>query len=176
MNIKEIALRIDGKLSADGLVATSGAYAIEFATALLAELSKDAEPVAWRIRFKSGKEPEVFMSVHYHGTNAIADYRVIDPDAVSDALYTHPQPVEAIEQRVAEACAKYVHRKVGVLGDVDTVIEGMNSGEWREFVNNDSAGRERNKPELICPRCKVDRFKVPCPGPLHMCPIIGEAQ
>ena len=30
--------------------------------------------------------------------------------------------------------------------------------------------------ELICPRCGVDRFKVPCPGPFHMCPIHGEAQ
>ena len=31
-------------------------------------------------------------------------------------------------------------------------------------------------PKLICPRCGVDRFKVPCPGPFHMCPIHGEAQ
>lgn len=34
----------------------------------------------------------------------------------------------------------------------------------------------KKESELICPRCKVDRFKVPCPGPMHMCPIAGEAQ
>lgn len=33
-----------------------------------------------------------------------------------------------------------------------------------------------DKPKLICPRCKVDRFKEPCPGPLHMCPMLGEPQ
>ena len=39
-----------------------------------------------------------------------------------------------IEQRVAVACAKFVHRNVGTLEDVDTVIDGMNSGKWREYL------------------------------------------
>ena len=32
------------------------------------------------------------------------------------------------------------------------------------------------KQELICPRCLIDRLNSGCPGPLHMCPMIGDAQ
>lgn len=32
------------------------------------------------------------------------------------------------------------------------------------------------KATLICPRCKVDRLKEPCPGPLHMCAMTAIAQ
>ncbi len=28
---------------------------------------------------------------------------------------------------------------------------------------------------MVCPRCKVDRFKEPCPGPHSECPVLGEA-
>lgn len=35
---------------------------------------------------------------------------------------------------------------------------------------------ESDKPRLICPRCKVDRFQAACPGPLHACPMKAEAQ
>lgn len=31
-------------------------------------------------------------------------------------------------------------------------------------------------PELICPRCKVDRFKEPCPDNSMHCPIRGDSQ
>jgi hypothetical protein len=30
--------------------------------------------------------------------------------------------------------------------------------------------------KAICPRCKVDRFKEPCPGPLSACPMVTEAK
>lgn len=56
-------------------------------------------PVAWRITLKSGNDPEGFSSVHYHGTNAIADYRVIDPDAVSEPLYLNQENDEIQRQR-----------------------------------------------------------------------------
>ena len=57
------------------------------------------DPVAWRITFKSGNEPDGLLTVHYHGTNAIADYREIDPAAKSDPLYTFPPDAAA---RIAE--------------------------------------------------------------------------
>ena len=34
---------------------------------------------------------------------------------------------------------------------------------------------QQQKPTLICPRCKVDRFKEPCPGPHSECPMKANA-
>lgn len=61
-------------------------------------------PVAWRITFKSGNEPDGFSSVHYHETNAIADYRKIYPDAVSEPLYISPEK-EALQRQRDELLA-----------------------------------------------------------------------
>lgn len=124
MNIDEIALRVwyanNTCMPADGMNKLK-----EFAHALLAELSKDAEPVAsicsgWQILFI--------------GSNPIAELVRKHDLKIGDGLFTYPYPVIASEQRVAEACAKYVHRNVGVLEDVDTVIAGMNSGKWGEYL------------------------------------------
>lgn len=61
------------------------------------------EPVAWCIRFKSDGTPDGFVNVHYHGTNAIADYRTIDPAAVSEPLYTNaPDSAARIKELEAE--------------------------------------------------------------------------
>ena len=51
---------------------------------------RDAPVVAWKISFKSPDTPDGFLSVHYHGTNAIADYRQIDPNAVCEHLIVKP--------------------------------------------------------------------------------------
>ena len=45
-----------------------------------------------------------------------------------------------------------------------------------ELENFYDAPTPKEESTLICPRCKVDRFKEPCPGPMHLCPIKGEAQ
>ena len=50
------------------------------------------------------------------------------------------------------------------------------STQFTPTTLNELIEKVENNPELICPRCKVDRFKQPCPGPLHLCPIKGEAQ
>jgi len=51
-----------------------------------AKVKDQSEPVAWMIKFKSPENPD-WLNVHYHGTNAIADYRQIDPDATVTALF-----------------------------------------------------------------------------------------
>lgn len=48
---------------------------------------EQSEPVAWMIKFKTPENPD-WLNVHYHGTNAIADYRQIDPTATVTPLYT----------------------------------------------------------------------------------------
>lgn len=55
-------------------------------------LRQGGEAVAWRIRFKGGNTPDGFLEVHYHGHSAIGDYRQIDPEAISEPLFTRPQP------------------------------------------------------------------------------------
>ena len=41
----------------------------------------------WKIRFQSPSWPDGLLTVHYHGINAIADYRDIDPGATATLLY-----------------------------------------------------------------------------------------
>lgn len=91
------------------------ARAIE--AAVLSKLAEQAgeHPDAWRIRFRSPDTPDGFSTTHYHGTNAIADYRQIDPSAVSERLYTESQLI-AERQRTAEACAKAVFEQAKYFG------------------------------------------------------------
>jgi hypothetical protein len=47
------------------------------------------------------------------------------------------------------------------------------------LANDDAAPPAQPAPQAvqathICPRCKVDRFKLPCPGPHSACPMFGE--
>lgn len=53
------------------------------------------------------------------------------------------------------------------LGDADA---------QRRFNENFDRIFGGEKPKLVCPRCKVDRFKAGCPGPLHMCPMREDSQ
>ena len=59
---------------------------------LQAELAKyrDAPVVAWKIAFKAANTPDGFLTIHYHGTNAITDYRQIDPNATVEQLIVKP--------------------------------------------------------------------------------------
>lgn len=106
----------------------------------LAELSKDAEPVA-----------------HLHCTDEGYVYARIVEGGLSrngldlttpHPLYHHPQPVAAIEHRVVEACALWIDGYAGIhqremLSDTaKSFSDALRRGEWRRFVNNDSAGKE----------------------------------
>lgn len=59
---------------------------------LKAELAKyrDAPVAAWKIAFKAANTPDGFLTIHYHGTNAITDYRQIDPNATVEQLIVKP--------------------------------------------------------------------------------------
>lgn len=91
----------DGAVLSDELIeliyATSGTPLRAFARAIERETIKackaapadvlKGEPVAWRIRYA---DPGGHTHTIYHGHNAIADYRAIDPAAISTPLYTAP--------------------------------------------------------------------------------------
>lgn len=89
-------------------------------------------PVAWRITLKSGNDPEGFSSVHYHGTNAIADYRVIDPDAVSEPLYLNQENDEIQRQR-------------------DELLAALELAQWVDFDDSDYGT------VTFCPVCRNDK-------------------
>lgn len=53
----------------------------------------EGEPKAWLIKFKDTDGTQRSRSYTH---NAIGDYRQIDPDATSEELYTHAQPLQPI--------------------------------------------------------------------------------
>ena len=128
MDIKEIALCIDSKLCNEGSVATSADYAIKFATALLAEVQKQNEPVAYR-----WKERERWLSWYvdwtWHDKAKSLGFPI-------EYAYTFPPSVEAIENKVAEACAEFVK-----CGDHEydplVIARKLSEGEWRKHMKGE---------------------------------------
>lgn len=126
--IDEIALRVADEVFTgnceDNSEILAFTNALLTAPDLLAELSKDAEPVA-----------------EYVGASVIqvlADY--IEPGT---PLFTSPPNTADIEQRVAEACAKYCdnlktyHVETGrpVLASVaEHAAHYLRGGKWREYL------------------------------------------
>ena len=64
----------------------------ELAAKRLEEITKyrDAHVVAWKITFQSPDTPDGLLNVHYHGTNAIADYLQVDSNATVEPLIVKP--------------------------------------------------------------------------------------
>ena len=87
MDIKEIALCIDSKLCNEGSVATSADYAIKFATALLAEVQKQNEPVACRYKDHNGHW--CFMGKQYGNNEPL-----YTSDQVAAAVVKATKPLE----------------------------------------------------------------------------------
>lgn len=128
--IKEVALEVAYKLNSvkqAGLSFTSrdeviDEYAVKFATAFLAELSKREEAVAWW---------------HYRINNKWDGFTIDEPpdDAYDEGsltkLFTFPpiHDIEAIENRVAEACAKVYLETY----DLTDIADDVRSGEWRKY-------------------------------------------
>lgn len=125
MNIDEIALRVAERLEPRGRTYSPDHY-IEFAHALLAELSKQ-EPVAWlQISVEEGTDTKTARLHRPRKFNS--DWWKFEP------LFLHPLPVEAIEQRVAEACAKMLEGLAWRVkpASANEVAEEIRSGKWRE--------------------------------------------
>ena len=126
--IKEVALEVALKVGQQYPPRLKGEDAvIEFATAFLAELSKRAEAVAY-ITYKGNL-------LH------AADPRVIEYSN-PDPLFTFPpiNDIEAIENRVAEACAATCDEQKDECGtDTDYwhgakwCAEAIRNQEWRKY-------------------------------------------
>ena len=136
MNIDEIALRVwyanNTCMPADGMNKLK-----EFAHALLAELSKDAEPVA---RICSG------WQILFIGSNPIADAVRNHDLKIGDKLFTSPPNTADIEQRVSEAIAKMAEDKDVERTDYcmhvyeegeqykSDLIADIKASKWREYL------------------------------------------
>ena len=126
MDIKEIALKVASELDFSGPIAISPLpdhLYIDFAEALIAELAKQNEPIAWW----NGKETAFFE----HETDGpVGEVKI--------PLYTFPPTAEQIANETAEACAKYVNRFLNGDGIQDEawirdIESGIRRGTWKEF-------------------------------------------
>ena len=111
--IDEIALRVAEKLEPRGRTYSPDHY-IEFAHALLAELSKDAEP-----------------SCIVSDTGIIQNVtdRPLEPGL---KLFTCPDNTAEIEQQVAEAIAKMINT-AGTY-EASFLADNVVGGNWREYL------------------------------------------
>ena len=121
--IKEVALSVahsmQKALPREMQYGVNAEFTVEFATAFLAELSKRAEAVAWH-------HPDEGLSYSNHYTGNIP-------------LFTFPliHDIEAIENRVAEACAKLVtpnpDDKTGAYQLGVHLAGAIRNQEWRKY-------------------------------------------
>lgn len=120
MDIKEIAKESGAVAYSPSPLRTVRGYSFtfkqlqNFAEALVAELAKGNEPVAWW----NGKETAFFE----HETDGPVG-------EVSIPLYTLPPTASQIEQETAEACAKVYLNTY----DLTDIAEAIRSGAWKEF-------------------------------------------
>lgn len=133
-NIKEIALKVlDSKsrfrIGLDAMLAQ------DFAEALIAEIAKGNEPVA----FTNSCELD-YLDFKRADSGLVSAAMWKDYDKDSDiALYTLPPTASQIEQETAEACAKACEDVIGntphdqrMLAAIDCAVM-LRSGAWKEF-------------------------------------------
>lgn len=129
MNVDEIALRVADRLEPRGRTYSPDHY-IEFAHALLAELSKDAAPV-----IASEQKPVAWVDVidRHEGPYNFNGLELLDSG--KHLLFTSPPNTADIEQRVAEACANVLERLAWRVkpASANEVAEELRSGKWREY-------------------------------------------
>ena len=126
--LDEIARRVWKDVCKSSSVGES--LAVKYASALLAELSKDAKPIGWW----NGKETAFFE----HETDGPVG-------EVNIPLFTRPIPANTaeIEQRVVEACKKavlsehleYVTDSDGAIAYDNAIDYAANAiSKWREYL------------------------------------------
>lgn len=129
-NIKEIAPKLTQKLS----IAINDDEAVEFAEALIAEVVKGNEPCAFL---------HEWIEYHPFGDTLAgepcaaitSDEKPFDSSDTVSPLFTIPPSVDAIENKVAEACALQVATETKFHWlDAARVAKEIRSGEWRKFV------------------------------------------
>jgi len=92
----------------------------DFAEALLAEIAKEPEPIAWM-------NP-------CNGVTIYNGMKTLHPDRYQNfsiPCFPFPPSTEQIENRVAEACAEFVHSNIIYPMNIPKAIR---SGIWREYL------------------------------------------
>ena len=115
-NIKEIAPKLTQKLS----IAINDDEAVEFAEALIAEIAKQNEPVAYATTSEDGDMTMLFFDD--------GEARKYSGDDAPIKLYTIPPTAEQIANETAEAIAEYCSNQ-----DHYCLSAEIESGEWKEF-------------------------------------------
>lgn len=142
-NLKEIALKVAkemrDKSEYDALDLVCNAE--PFAVALLTEIAKENEPIAWCVSYEDASG----FTIHSNPTMRKELAECIASQAASHVslcnLYAFPPSTEQIENRVAEACAKLLDTEWN--GDADTYAEAeianqcaeaIRRGAWNEYL------------------------------------------
>lgn len=140
MDIKEIALKVASELDFSGPIAISPLpdhLYIDFAEALIAELAKQNEPCAFL---------HEWIEYHPFGdtfagkpcTTITNDEKPFDSSDTVSPLFTFPPSVDAIENKVAEACALQVATETKFHWlDAARVAKEIRSGEYRKFMKGE---------------------------------------
>ena len=134
MDIKEIALKVADSLrnKVDGIShMQSNQGLVAFAEALIAELAKQNEPV-YAFRRKGLDD---FCTCDKQRFDELSQKTTLFEVRV---FYTIPPSVEAIENKVAEACALQVATEIKFHWlDAARVAKEIRSGEWRKHMKGD---------------------------------------
>ena len=107
---------------------------VRFAEALVAELAKQNEPVAFTNSAQLG-----YVTSGQHQDIPLAMWsRNTSYSGADIPLYTFPPTAEQIANETAEACARYVNRFIngdGILNEVwiSEIEEALRSGAWKDF-------------------------------------------
>ena len=129
MDIKEIVLKVADSLrnKVDGIShMQSNQGLVAFAEALIAEIAKQNEPVA----YATTNEEDDLTMLFFDEDEA----RKYSGDDEPIKLYTIPPTAEQIANETAEACAKYIDSTNGNIRGVNTVFsKALRSGAWKDF-------------------------------------------
>ena len=140
MDIKEIALKVADSLrnKVDGIShMQSNQGLVAFAEALIAEIAKQNVPCAFL---------HEWIEYHPFGDTFAGepcatitnDEKPFDSSDTVSPLFTFPPSVEAIENKVAEACALQVATEIKFHWlDAARVAKEIRSGEWRKHMKGD---------------------------------------
>ena len=135
LNIKEIALKVAQATNLHYIVTserhTNDDWNIRFAEALVAEIAKQNEPV-YAFRRKGLDD---FYTCDKQRFDELSQKTTLFEVRV---FYTIPPSVEAIENKVAEACALQVATETKFHWlDAARVAKEIRSGEWRKHMKGD---------------------------------------
>lgn len=135
MNIKEIALRLRNE-NPQG-IQTYDDYLVWFAEALVAEIQRQSEPVAFMRKWVYDKEQPKKVK-NSNGRLAwpfkfklvpVSERRILKDDV---ALFTFQPDKAQIEQRVAEACAEVAW--INASSDCEDRVKSAVLSEYRKFI------------------------------------------